>query len=294
VFGLAVKLPSTTRRQRRARSASPGRLFEALVQLQRRLRGPNGCPWDRRQTHRTLRPYVVEEAYEVVEAIDEGRPGELAEELGDLMLQVIFHAQIATEQGRFDIADVLARLRAKLIRRHPHVFGTRRLRTPAEVVASWEMLKQQEAGFKESSSARSVLDGVPRRLPALLEALRLSRQAARVGLDWDRAEAVVDKLAEEIAELRRLQPARPARPQSHRHCQIEEEVGDLLFTVVSLARHLGIHPEVALKRANAKFRRRVAFIEKQAAARGHSLAALSTEELERLWEQAKSATRQPR
>jgi MazG family protein len=294
VFGLAVKLPSTTRRQRRARSASPGRLFEALVQLQRRLRGPNGCPWDRRQTHRTLRPYVVEEAYEVVEAIDEGRPGELAEELGDLMLQVIFHAQIATEQGRFDIADVLARLRAKLIRRHPHVFGTRRLRTPAEVVASWEMLKQQEAGFKESSSARSVLDGVPRRLPALLEALRLSRQAARVGLDWDRAEAVVDKLAEEIAELRRLQPARPARPQSHRHCQIEEEVGDLLFTVVSLARHLGIHPEVALKRANAKFRRRVAFIEKQAAARGHSLAALSTEELERLWKQAKSATRQPR
>lgn len=294
MFGLAVKLPSTTRRQRRARSASPGRLFEALVQLQRRLRGPNGCPWDRRQTHRTLRPYVVEEAYEVVEAIDEGRPGELAEELGDLMLQVIFHAQIATEQGRFDIADVLARLRAKLIRRHPHVFGTRRLRTPAEVVASWEMLKQQEAGFKESSSARSVLDGVPRRLPALLEALRLSRQAARVGLDWDRAEAVVDKLAEEIAELRRLQPARPARPQSHRHCQIEEEVGDLLFTVVSLARHLGIHPEVALKRANAKFRRRVAFIEKQAAARGHSLAALSTEELERLWEQAKSATRQPR
>ncbi len=294
MFGLAVKLPSTTRRQRRARSASPGRLFEALVQLQRRLRGPNGCPWDRRQTHRTLRPYVVEEAYEVVEAIDEGRPGELAEELGDLMLQVIFHAQIATEQGRFDIADVLARLRAKLIRRHPHVFGTRRLRTPAEVVASWEMLKQQEARFKESSSARSVLDGVPRRLPALLEALRLSRQAARVGLDWDRAEAVVDKLAEEIAELRRLQPARPARPQSHRHCQIEEEVGDLLFTVVSLARHLGIHPEVALKRANAKFRRRVAFIEKQAAARGHSLAALSTEELERLWEQAKSATRQPR
>lgn len=294
MFGLAVKLPSTTRRQRRARSASPGRLFEALVQLQRRLRGPNGCPWDRRQTHRTLRPYVVEEAYEVVEAIDEGRPGELAEELGDLMLQVIFHAQIATEQGRFDIADVLARLRAKLIRRHPHVFGTRRLRTPAEVVASWEMLKQQEAGFKESSSARSVLDGVPRRLPALLEALRLSRQAARVGLDWDRAEAVVDKLAEEIAELRRLQPARPARPQSHRHCQIEEEVGDLLFTVVSLARHLGIHPEVALKRANAKFRRRVAFIEKQAAARGHSLAALSTEELERLWKQAKSATRQPR
>ncbi len=288
-----MALPSPTRQQR-TRLRSTGHLFEGLVQLQRRLRAPGGCPWDRRQTHRSLRSYVVEEAYEVVEAIEGGRPDELAEELGDLLLQVIFHAQIGAEQGTFDIRDVLARLQEKLVRRHPHVFGSHRLRTPAEVIENWETLKDQEAGAGKSRPARSFLDAVPRRLPALLEALRLSRRAARVGLDWDRPQAVVDKLAEEITELQRLKPSRPARPGSRRQRQLEEEVGDLLFTIVSLARHLDVHPELALKRANAKFRDRVAAMEKQAAARGRKLETLPTEELEQLWQQAKSATRRRR
>jgi MazG family protein len=268
---------------------SAGQLFEALVALQARLRAPNGCPWDREQTHESLRTYLVEETYEVLDALDSGDSSEFAGELGDLLLQVVFHAELAAEAGRFDIADVIERIHTKMVSRHPHVFGKVKARTSAEVLKNWEQLKAEERRAAKKSSGKSarqvaspasVLDGVPRSLPALLEAHQLTRRAANVGFDWKNVEGLFEKLQEESRELSQALNSRD-RSLS------EEEVGDLLFVGVNLARFLGLDAEIALKRANRKFSERFREMERLAASRGTNLSALSAEELEALWNEAK-------
>jgi len=275
------------RQPRRARR--PGALFEQLVSLQATLRAPRGCPWDREQTHQSLRTYLLEEAYEVLEALEAGDDTQLAAELGDLLLQVVFHSQLAREAGRFDIRDVIEQIQNKLIRRHPHVFGKIRAKTSAQVLKNWEQLKaeerQAERGMAVAKTPASLLDGVPRTLPALLEAHQLTRRASRIGFDWESFEGLLEKLREEAAELREVH-GRVGQPQ------VEEEVGDLLFVAVNVARFLGLDPEVALKKANRKFAARFREMEQQAARSGRRLADLSRDDLEALWEASK-ATRQP-
>ena len=281
---------SAEARARKQRAASlvkrSGPLFEKLVALQARLRSPRGCPWDREQTHQSLRTYLLEETYEVLEALDSGEDAKLADELGDLLLQIVFHAQLAREAGRFSINDVVERIHAKMVRRHPHVFGDAKARTSAQVLKNWEQLKAAErhrgpaASAPKAKSEPSLLDGLPKTLPALLEAYQLTRRASRVGFDWDDIEGLLAKLREETAELREtLGRADPA----HR----EEEVGDLLFVAVNVARFLGIDPEMALKKANRKFTARFQEMEQQAARQGRRLADASKDDLEDLWEASK-------
>jgi len=255
------------------------------VALQARLRAPNGCPWDREQTHDTLRPYLIEEAYEVLDALDSGEPAHIAEELGDLLLQVVFHAQLGAEAGRFDIAGVIEHVHTKMVRRHPHVFGKVKADTAAQVLKNWEQLKAQErqAGNympKQEPAEPSVLDAVPRTLPALLEGHQLSRRAANLGFDWREAGGVLDKLAEEAEELRRVLGSNDRTRQ-------EDEVGDVLFVCVNLARFLGLDAEIALKKANRKFSSRFREMERLARARGLRMGGLSPEQWEALWEEAK-------
>ena len=277
------------RQPRRARARRPGALFEQLVSLQATLRAPRGCPWDREQTHQSLRTYLLEEAYEVLEALEAGNDAQLAAELGDLLLQVVFHSQLAREAGRFDICDVIEQIQNKLIRRHPHVFGKIRAKTSAQVLKNWEQLKAEERqaqrGLAVAKAPASLLDGVPRTLPALLEAHQLTRRASRIGFDWENFEGLLEKLREEAAELR----------EAHRRVgqpQVEEEVGDLLFVAVNVARFLGMDPEVALKKANRKFAARFREMEEQAARSGRRLGDLSRDDLEALWNASK-AKRQP-
>jgi MazG family protein len=272
-----------------SKGARIGDQFEALVSLQGRLRAPGGCPWDRRQTHETLRTYLLEEAYEVLEAIDKADPRELSEELGDLLLQVLFHAELAREAGRFDISSVIRSIHDKLVRRHPHVFGDVKADTPEQVVQNWELLKAEERRGRSKAAAKdqispSALDGIPRTLPALLEALQLTRRAARVGFDWQNVEGIFDKLDEEVTELR-------AALREGGASRAEEEVGDLLFVIVNLARHLKIDPEVALTHANRKFKARFQDMETAARNEALRLGDMSQEELEALWEAAKTRAR---
>jgi tetrapyrrole methylase family protein / MazG family protein len=260
-----------------------GKLFEDLVAVQARLRAPGGCPWDREQTHATLRTYLIEETYEVLDAIEKANSDELAEELGDLLLQVLFHADLAREAGAFDIAHVISGIHDKMIRRHPHVFGNVKAETSSEVLKNWAQLKAKEkqaAAKGSESSSSSLLQGVPRNLPALLEAYQMTRRAAQVGFDWDSAEGIFDKLEEEAAELR------AALDSSDRRA-IEEEVGDLLFSLVNLARFLKLDPEVTLRSANLKFKNRFEQMEAEALHEGRSLSEYSKEELELLWSSAK-------
>ncbi len=284
-----------------APAGRPGELFEALVAVQARLLAPGGCPWDREQTHDTLRPYLIEEAYEVLDALDSGDPAHIAEELGDLLLQVVFHAQLGAQAGRFDICDVVRHIHDKLVRRHPHVFGNVKAETPADVLKNWEELKAEEkraaagkkaaGGDKSHASAKSVLDGVPRTLPALLEGYQLSKKASKVGFDWKAAPDILDKLGEEAAELRRVleSDSGEARGERAREQQSrkEDELGDLLFVCVNLARFMGLDAEIALKKANLKFAQRFREMERLAAARGTQLSGLSSDELEALWVTAK-------
>lgn len=266
--------------------ARTGKLFEDLVAVQARLRAPGGCPWDREQTHQTLRTYLIEEAYEVLDAIEKGSAAELTEELGDLLLQVLFHADIAREAGAFDISDVITGIRDKLIRRHPHVFANVKATTSGEVLKNWVKLKAKEkqealpSVAASEDSPQSALEGVPRNIPALLEAYQMTRRAGQVGFDWEHVEGIFDKLKEESQELR------SALAASHRNAT-EEEVGDILFAAVNLARFLEIDPEVALKHSNLKFKERFQDMERQTARLGRSLSDLSKDELERLWEAAK-------
>jgi MazG family protein len=272
-----------------ARKESAGLWFERLVGLQARLRAPNGCPWDVEQTHLTLRTYLIEEAYEVLEALESGNDAKFAEELGDLLLQVVFHAQIATEQGRFTAADVVRRIHQKMVRRHPHVFGEKRAKDATEVLKNWEQIKAEErraesgrgsSSVVESEAPASLLDGIPHTLPAVMQGFQLTRRASRIGFDWDNVGGVVEKLQEELAELRNAQSAQSPR-------QIEEELGDVLFAAVNLARFLKVDPEIALKRTNAKFSSRFREMERLAHASGRALADVPRNEMESFWDRAK-------
>jgi MazG family protein len=264
--------------------ASPGARFEAFVALIARLRAPGGCPWDREQTHASLKPMTLEEAYEVAEAIDGGNDQELAGELGDLLLQVVFHSQIAAESGRFDVGAVIDHVSEKMVRRHPHVFGEERADTAGEVLRNWEALKQKErAAVAPGIHAESLLDGVSKGHPAVMEAYQLTTKASRVGFDWPDAPSVLAKLEEEIAELREA----CAAPTEERTRRVEDEMGDLLFAAVNVARLVGVDPESALKAANRKFRRRFRHIESRLAENGRDPAGSSLEEMERFWIEAK-------
>jgi tetrapyrrole methylase family protein/MazG family protein len=259
--------------------------LDDFVGLIARLRAPGGCPWDREQTHASLKPMTIEEAYEVLVAIDEGTDEDLAGELGDLLLQVVFHSQIAAEEGRFTIADVIARVSAKMVRRHPHVFGDETAATPGEVLRNWEALKREErAKSGKAAPAESMLDSVPHSLPAVMEAFQATTKVGRVGFDWPGAGEALDKLEEEVRELRQEASASPRNPR-----RVSEEVGDLLLTVVNVARILGVDPESALKSANRKFRRRFGHVESRLRERGRGPAESSLDEMEALWKEAKAA-----
>ena len=248
--------------------------FEALVNIIARLRGPNGCPWDREQTHASLRENLLEEAYEVLEALDRGDASRLCEELGDLMLQIVLHAQIAAEAGDFEMADVLSKISAKLIRRHPHIFGDSRAEDAEEVRVNWERLKQAERDERTS-----MLDGVSRRMPALAYSQRVQSRVARIGFDWKDNEDIIDKLVEEIGEFK--QAGTPAEKSA--------EFGDLLFTLVNIARREGIDPESALREANTKFYQRFTWMENACRERGLNLGDMSLEEQDALWDEAKKS-----
>jgi tetrapyrrole methylase family protein / MazG family protein len=286
------KASSNTPKQK---ELTAGEWFERLVALQARLRAPNGCPWDREQTHATLRTYLIEEAYEVLDAMKSGDDAKFANEMGDLLLQVVFHSQIAMEERRFTVADVIREVHEKMVRRHPHVFGEKRAKDAAEVLRNWEQIKAQErsAGHEGQGSSesekreqrKSLLDGVPRGLPATMEGLQLTRKASRAGFDWTSAAGVFEKLSEECAELRRASESKDAG-------KMEEEMGDLLFAAVNLARFLQVDPEIALKNANAKFAGRFREMERMSAENGQAFADVARAEKERLWEVAKRSERQ--
>jgi len=275
-----------------------------------RLRAPGGCPWDREQTFDSIKPYTLEETYEVLEAIDNRDWPELAGELGDLLLQVLFYAEMAKEQGTFSIDDVLERLSTKLIHRHPHVFGDVKADTSAEVKRNWEALKVEEKKKRQGAEAsqkpekQSILAGVSSAMPSLMEAAKLSSRAAQVGFDWPNIEGLFDKLHEETDELREHLEEFPApgpRPQGRGvagsgrtvvpvalQARLEEEVGDLFFVLVNVARYLSVDPESALRKTNRKFKRRFQWMEDRLRESGRSAEQASMEELESLWQQAKS------
>ena len=276
-----------------------------------RLRAPGGCPWDREQTFDTIKPYTLEETYEVLEAIDNRDWPELTGELGDLLLQVLFYSQMANEEGHFSVDDVLDRLSNKLVDRHPHVFGEVKADTPAEVLRNWEALKAEEKkksraadGDKKAEradDAHSVLAGVSSKMPALLEAHKLSSRAAHVGFDWPEIEGLFEKLAEETAELREELKAAPIKGPSKTGIagsgkpqvppglreRLEDEVGDLFFVLVNIARYLSLDPESALRKTNRKFKRRFQWIEERLRASGRAPQQASMDELETLWQEAK-------
>lgn len=256
---------------------SAGEKFQLLIDLMARLRAPGGCPWDREQNFDTIKPYLLEETYEVLDAIDARDWRELAGELGDLMLQAVFFSQMAAEEKLFDIGDALDAINQKLVRRHPHVFGTEIARTEADVRKIWSEVKAQERQEKP----KSILQNVPRALPALVEAQQITSRAANVGFDWTDATQVLEKLREELDEFESAR--RAGSPE-----QLEDELGDLLFVLVNLARFVKVDPEQALRKTNAKFRRRFGHVEEKLAERGASPADSNVEEMESLWQQAKS------
>ncbi len=318
------------KRPRRQRAASPriplnrrdkraGEWFAKLVALQARLRAPNGCPWDREQTHASLRKFLIEETYEVLDAMESSDPQEFASELGDLLLQITFHSILAEETGAFTISDVIESIHSKMVRRHPHVFGDAKAKDSAAVLKNWEQIKAAERAQTNGKEGKapnenaakaapeSILSGVPRSLPAVLEAYQLTRRAARIGFDWDNLSGIFEKLDEEkreiLAALEVAAPpsapaARRARPPGaeapvrarnavHASPHLEEELGDLLFAAVNVARFLGADPEIALKKANRKFQSRFQWMESAANADGRRLADLPRERMEELWNLSK-------
>ena len=304
------------------RDRDAGKWFAKLVALQARLRAPNGCPWDREQTHETLRKFLIEETYEVLDAMESGDPRKFASELGDLLLQVVFHGVLGEEAGRFTLAEVIESVHEKMVRRHPHVFGDAEAGTSAAVLKKWEEIKAEERAQEdaegrgvrraaEGESGReegkpragaSILAGVPRSLPAALEAYQLTRRAAHIGFDWENLAGIFDKLEEEKLEVQSAVALRSApstrggpAPAGTRSAGLalealglEEEVGDLLFVGVNIARFLGVDPEIALKKANRKFRRRFEWMESAAAREGRGLADLPRARMEELWNEAKA------
>jgi MazG family protein len=265
-------------------SAEAGVLFARFVELIARLRAPGGCPWDREQTHESVKPMTIEEAYEVAHAIEEGDDEELAGELGDLLLQVVFHASIAEERGAFGLKRVIERVADKMVRRHPHVFGDDDAATSGEVLRNWEAIKAQERAAKGRDD-ESMLDSVHRGLPAVMEAFQMTTKVSRVGFDWKEADGALVKLDEEVLELREAIAAKTDA------AKVAEEVGDLLFAAVNVARLTGVDPESALKAANRKFRRRFRHIEERLRAEGKKPADSTLEEMDRLWDEAKRLER---
>ncbi len=286
-----------------------GERFERAVAIMARLRAPGGCPWDREQTFDTIKQYTLEETYEVLEAIENRDWDELTGELGDLLLQVLFYAEMAKEDGHFSVDDVLDRLSTKLVRRHPHVFGEVKAETSAQVLRNWEAIKQQERQQREpvrqaeEEKPKSILDGVSSAMPALLEGLKLSNKAAHVGFDWPNIEALFDKLKEELEELRhevnQIPPPGPvpigrgiagARGQllpEELKARLEDEVGDLLFVLVNVARYLNVDPESSLRKTNRKFRRRFGYIEEALRKAGKTPEDASLDEMEAHWQTSK-------
>jgi len=245
--------------------------FDNLRQIIARLRSPDGCPWDRAQTHASLKGSMLEECYETMEAIDSGQPAKLCEELGDLLLQIMLHSQIAAEAGQFKIEDVISGITQKLIRRHPHVFGQTKLNSAQEVSINWEQLKNKER------PGQSILEGLPKGMPALSYSQAMQRRVARVGFDWEKTDDIMDKLVEEVAEFK------DAKDQQQR----VQEFGDLLFVMVNLARRLDIEPELALQQTNQRFARRFRYMEDECRRRGIQLSSLSLKEMDVLWDEAK-------
>lgn len=264
--------------------------LDDLIQMMARLRAPNGCPWDREQTYATLAPMLIEEAYEVIEAAEAEDWPELRDELGDLLFQLVFYGQLAAEAGHFNLSDSITRVYEKMWRRHPHVFGEEKAETTAEVLVNWEAIKaaERKAAGKAEETTPSLLDGVSKKIPALLEAHQLTTKAARVGFDWAQAKQVIDKIEEELDELQvEMDQEEPA------HNAITEEIGDLLFVVVNLARKLGVEPENALKAANRKFRRRFGHIETRLAEQDKLFADVTLDEMDSYWDEAKHNEKQP-
>jgi MazG family protein len=265
--------------------------FKDLIDLMDKLRSPDGCPWDREQTYATLAPMLLEEAYEAFEAVEEardGRPHELRDELGDLLFQIVFYAQVAKERGDFSIDDVTNAIHAKMVRRHPHVFGDTDASDTATVLLNWEAMKAEERrAAGKSNREESLLDGVSSKAPALMEAHQLSTKAARVGFDWKKIDDIFAKLQEEIGELRTAIENHANSKNEADHTMVREEIGDLLFAATNIARHLQVEPEAALKLTNRKFRRRFGYIESELKKRGQAFEATSLDEMENLWQAAK-------
>jgi tetrapyrrole methylase family protein/MazG family protein len=294
-----------------ARDRAAGAWFAGLMALQRRLRAPNGCPWDREQSHQSLRKFLVEETYEVLDAMDSGDARKFASELGDLLLQVVFHSMLAEEAGKFTASDVIEAVHTKMVRRHPHVFGDAQAETSAAVLKNWEQIKAEERAAERAAekvgesdgeadkptgkSAKgqidkfeSILAAVPRSLPAVLEAYQLTRRAAHIGFDWYSLAGIMDKLDEERREIEAAVSAgAPTSVAAMPH--VEEEVGDLLFVGVNVARFLGVDPEIALKKANRKFKERFQWMEAAAQKKGGKLADLPRDRMEALWDESKVA-----
>ncbi|HSQ23403.1 MAG TPA: nucleoside triphosphate pyrophosphohydrolase [Pyrinomonadaceae bacterium] len=268
--------------------------FADLVELMDRLRSPGGCPWDREQTYATLAPMLLEEAYEAFDALEEarlGRPDDLREELGDLLFQITFFARVAQERGEFNIDDVIDEVHAKMVRRHPHVFGDTAAEDSAEVLRNWEAIKAEEkrAAGKGSGGTEnaSILDGVSTKAPALMEAHQISTKVARVGFDWKNVEEIFEKLHEELDELREAISVHANTNDEADHSHVREEIGDLLFVITNIARRLNVEPEAALKLSNRKFRKRFGYIEKKLRERDLKFDDTTIEIMEGLWQEAK-------
>jgi tetrapyrrole methylase family protein/MazG family protein len=250
--------------------------FATLVDIIAKLRAPDGCPWDRKQTHASLRENLLEEGYEVLAALDEGDSGKLCDELGDLLMQIVLHAQIAAEAGEFELGDVIRSITTKLIHRHPHIFGLQKVKDAEEVAHNWEVLKGEE---READT--SILESVPKQMPALGYSQEVQRRAAQVGFDWEDVDGVIDKLVEEVGELK----------QAPSQEQMAKEFGDLLFTLVNVARRQGIDTEAALREANRRFYKRFSYMEEVCRQRGLVFSKLSFDEQNTLWEEAKRKVR---
>jgi tetrapyrrole methylase family protein/MazG family protein len=246
--------------------------FATLVDIIAKLRAPDGCPWDRKQTHASLRENLLEECYEVLEALDEGEPEKLCDELGDLLMQIVLHAQIAAEGGEFKLGDVIKGINAKLIHRHPHIFGLKKVKNADEVAHNWEVLKGEER-----EAGTSILESVPKQMPALGYSQEVQRRVAQLGFDWEDVEGVIDKLVEEVREFQQTESSQ----------QKAEEFGDLLFTLVNVARRQGIDTEAALREANKRFYQRFTYMEEVCRQRGVNFGDLSFDEQNKLWEEAK-------
>jgi tetrapyrrole methylase family protein / MazG family protein len=257
--------------------------IDKLAALVEKLRSDSGCPWDKEQTRETLKPMLIEEAFEVLDALDAADPAELKDELGDLLFQVVFHAQIARERGEFDLADVIDRSHEKMVRRHPHIFGDANLKTSEDVLKNWEDIKAAEKGITSSAhpdSERSLLDGIPSKLPALHQAYQMTAKASRVGFDWPQLEDVLAKLKEETAELLEARAEQNSK-------KVSEEVGDLLFVAVNIARFVGVDPETALRNSNRKFEHRFRYVESAIKQKGRELKNASLAEMDAFWNEAK-------